>query len=158
LRISYSNGVVYVKFCKTLLIMERLMSHSDYEDSIDLPSVSDIEFRIKSRNHRVFLKQPLSIGMFVPCDLDGNVLMSIDDKEQYFRDCYDGGWWNQFVDYKVLYQQAKERCLFEGNFDTRSEGNPFVRLNNLEFHLNGLTIERLVGFNLKLTATALKKL
>ena len=48
--------------------MKNLMSHSDYEDSIDLPSVSDIEFRIKSRKHRQFIKQPLELWFFVPCD------------------------------------------------------------------------------------------
>ncbi len=45
-----------------------------------------------------FLKQPLELGMFVPCDLDGNVLIK---HNSYDSDIND-------------YSKAKERVIFEG--------------------------------------------
>lgn len=53
-----------------------------------------------------FLKQPLTLGMFVPCDLDGNVLEEPLHIELYEGDNYDS-------DCKK-YQQAKERIIFKG--------------------------------------------
>ena len=40
----------------------------------------------KIRNYANFLKQPLNIGMFVPCDEDGNVL-----EEPNIEDYFDDG-------------------------------------------------------------------
>lgn len=61
-----------------------------------------------------FLKQPLELWMFVPCDEYGNVL---EEPKEYF-DWYK---WGDFSKYgKSItpkckeYNQAKERCLFEG--------------------------------------------
>lgn len=58
-----------------------------------------------------FLKQPLTLGMFVPCDLDGNVLE-------------ESSWQLEWEKKKVCsinlcvksreYQEAKDRVLFEG--------------------------------------------
>jgi hypothetical protein len=65
-------------------------------------------------NYANFLNQPLTLGMFVPCGFDGNIIelpppssvaWSIDGKNQYDVGC-------------EIYQQAKERVLFEG-FDTK---------------------------------------
>ena len=53
------------------------------------------------RNYAKFLKQPLKLEMFVPCDEDGNVLEVV----PYYADGIE----------KVNeYKKAKERCLFEG--------------------------------------------
>lgn len=89
----------------------KLQSHSDYEESIDLPTVSDSEFRIKSRKHRQFLKQSLELGMFVSCDEHGNVLEN-DNLTEYDREMY--------FEEEMKYQQAKEKCLFEG-FELKGE-------------------------------------
>lgn len=56
-----------------------------------------------------FLKQPLTLGMFVPCDEDGNVLE------------IPTGWGNTNVDREMteedyFYQKAKERVLFTHDF------------------------------------------
>lgn len=70
-----------------------------------------------------FLKQPIELYMFVPCKLvDGVwvVMKTPDEKEQWFRDTYDNGWWGDFIKYKQEYQQAKEKCLFEG-FEFKGE-------------------------------------
>lgn len=50
-----------------------------------------------------FLKQPLKLEMFVPCDEDGNVFKNLDNSIQA----------PDFKDWKE-YKQAKEKVLFEG--------------------------------------------
>ncbi len=62
----------------------------------------------KFRNYADFLKQPLTLGMFIPCDLDGNVLEEPKceceteyDREGCYEKCYE-------------YINAKNRVLFEG--------------------------------------------
>lgn len=58
------------------------------------------KYRQVTRNYANFLKQPLTLGMFVPCDEEGNPLRPVGAP---------------FMKYEVeAYQQAKERVLFEG--------------------------------------------
>jgi hypothetical protein len=60
-----------------------------------------------------FLKQPLKLGMFVPCDLEGNVLKPYQSRcelncscgEEAVKDCKE--------DRYNEYQEAKDRVLFE---------------------------------------------
>ncbi len=67
-------------------------------------------FELKAR-YEALLNKEFGIGMFVPCDLEGNVLMppypikQIDPKKWSLR-VYDKSELN-------LYNQAKERILFE---------------------------------------------
>jgi len=150
--------------------MEILISHSDYEDSIDLPSVPDIEFRIKSRNHRAFLKQPLSIEMFVPCKLVDGVWVVMEEPEYYLL-WKKYGEFSQYgraiVSESVEYSKAKERCLFDG-FELSVEKEAIISDENTirihennTFSLNGkqvFIIEDLVKYKPKLTATALKQI
>lgn len=59
-----------------------------------------------------FLKQPLTLGMFVPCDLHGNVLEDIKNKTYTVGEVVPND-----KDYcKLLkeYQEAKDRVLFKG--------------------------------------------
>lgn len=143
----------------------KLMSHSDYEDSIDLPSVSDIEFRIKSRTYRQFLKQPSELWMFVACDEEGNVL----EEPDFYLD-------NEET--KKKHYLAKERCLFEGftikNYNTEEYDNieAVIKYNHCyvgikykdedKIRLNDIsrkeTIERLTSNYLQLTKTAIKQI
>jgi len=133
--------------------MDRLISMTDFVISMREDKEKDnIRKFWACERYANFLKQPLTLGMFVPCDLDGNVL------EESKCDCYTEYDREGCSENCSGYVNAKNRCLFEGKFDVRSEGNPFVRLNNIEFHLHGLTIERLVTFDLQLTQTALKQL
>lgn len=81
------------------------------------------EFKTRISRYADFLKQPLTLGMFVPCDADGNVLEEVKcNKECESCDCmYEHD----------LYQEAKDKVLFEG----------FELSGNIEsswiFHLNG---------------------
>lgn len=68
----------------------------------------------KSIKYAEFLKQPLQLGFFVPCDLLGNVL----EKPMYF-DKWESGIrenvsWEGWKTECEIYQQAKERVLFKG--------------------------------------------
>jgi len=121
-------------------------------------------FRDKVNNYANFLKQPLELWMFVPCDEDGNV---IPDKENHFT--------RKELDY---WEQAKERCLFEG-FEKVFEDDFKTVYCNSQLHICFgskniylgrqkdnriynkeilMTIEDLVKYNLQLTATAQKQL
>jgi len=87
-----------------------------------------------NKQYADFLKQPLELWMFVPCDEDGDVLEEIKPyQDNYFK-----------------YQKAKERCLFEVFFD----------LIALRYHISrGRTVEYFAQFDsLQLTPTALKQI
>jgi hypothetical protein len=121
----------------------------------------------KCNNYANLLKQPRELWMFVPCDEDGNVL-----EEPLKRDYNNVNINNSY--YKK-YQQAKERCLFEG-FELL--GNKCVLNRYFMIHfLNGeisieehfeeivtklgkqvKTIEDLIPYNLTLTASAQKQI
>ena len=62
------------------------------------------EYCDNTRNYANFLKQPLKLEMFVPCDSDGNVLANPNN--------------NMNLKYPKLkhqqYRQAKEKVLFKG--------------------------------------------
>lgn len=77
-----------------------------------------------------FMKQPLTLGMFVPC-YDGNILFS---KPNYY-DCFlNGSYVNhpQLINYEncVRYKKAEEKVLFEGV--------KIGRYGNGMFHFTGL--------------------
>jgi hypothetical protein len=113
---------------------------------------------VSIRDYANFLKQPLELWMFVPCDSDGNVL-----DEPKGTDLNDSFFAMQ-VDYNLetKYQQAKERCLFEG-FEVDSEKT--VNWNGIYIEqdsFNKINIEGLEYYcsstKIKLTPTAIKQL
>ena len=108
-----------------------------------------------------FLKQPLTLGMFVPCDEEGNVL------EEYIKTTHE----NHLDKYSICrhiskteikYQQAKDKVLFEGfeicnrtsNIDCVVCKDDHISLKLLK----GKTVEDLIYLNLKLTPNAIKQL
>jgi len=106
-----------------------------------------------------FLKQPLELWMFVPCDKGGNVLEEPKGYNYFMQDdengCYEGDDESKCREY----QQAKERCLFDG-------WNPIAKIditicieNELKHRLffpNCMDIENIVYTNTQLTKTAEK--
>jgi len=133
----------------------KLQSHLQYENSLDLQFLSDAEFRIKSKNHRVFQSKKLELGDFVPCDEYGNVLeekciFNTTDEDYIFNsDAFD------------KYQQAKEKVLFEG-FEVCNRTSKINCVVHKEDHitlslLKEKTIEYLVNRNLTLTPNAIKQ-
>ena len=60
-------------------------------------------------NYATFLKQPLKLEMFVPCDEDGDILEEPEDYEQRLPNMM-----TEYNDEIYRYEQAKEKVLFEG--------------------------------------------
>jgi len=118
-----------------------------------------------------FLKQPLEIWMFVPCDEEGGFF----EEPICYVDwvyCNENGLEKWFSNENELnqYQQAKERCLFEG-FEYNSETEQlkkgrlflFFSTNFCEAYLDGDTkylefIEEIADYDLQLTLTAQKQI
>lgn len=106
-----------------------------------------------------FLKQPLELWMFVPCDEDGSVL-----EEKHDCDCagnseYCSGC--KFVDTK--YQRAKERCLFAGCIAELNRSNNYYVIKHNDDLIwiswnKSKAIESLIIQELELTPTAQKQI
>ena len=91
--------------------MKKLISMTDFvlEQEKDV-NLGFKQFTKNVYNYANFLKQPLELWMFVPCDEDGNVL------EERLIENYenDFGLISDFKNYNKKYYEAKECCLLEG--------------------------------------------
>lgn len=125
-------------------------------------------------NYANFLTQPLTLGMFVPCDEDGNVLKK-PERNRYLASSERWGVSELNPEWKE-YDEAKERVLFEGcvlEYDDHRV--PFIKINNWEimptndylgWDENGNeqyfheSIESMIGWieDIELTPTALKQI
>lgn len=109
----------------------------------------DCEFAYPVRKYANFLKQPLALWMFIPCDDNENVLEQCDD----ICSCE--------CDKIKAFRKAKERCLFEG-FECQKQGGEYlVKFGNEPVWVNwnnSKTIENLARLKPKLTQTAIKQL
>jgi len=99
----------------------------------------------KIENYANFLKQPLAVWQFVPCDENGNILEEPVHYETWLKLHEFEGSTIGFDEYSK-YQQAKERCLFEGFSEKDARFSLFANE----------TIEDLIEYNLQLTKTAEK--
>lgn len=90
--------------------------------------------------HKDFLNQPLTLGMFVPCD-EYNVPIPEKDIETFYN--------TPMMDW---YEQAKERVLFE-NFELDEYGNLFYGLDGLISNWKDKPIEQLLHKDLDITLT-----
>ena len=130
--------------------MENLISMTDFvleQSSIlrhsgDSFNIKKYDYIIKSEYYAKFLKQPLELWMFVPCDKEGNVL----EKRAPLIGMYDLK--------TIKYQESKERCLFKG---FTYDGLQYIDYQNYCINvltLPKLTVENLIKYNLTLTETA----
>lgn len=129
-------------------------------------SVGFLGFTKNVINYANFLSQPLTLGMFVPCDEAGNVLDAPDAFDIVSSETYRTN----------LYRQAKDRVLFEGFEITRTHNltteNPCYVVSNGEkdvtFHIGlynfcegvkfAINIENLTFIQPTLTTTAINKI
>ena len=81
---------------------KELLRHSEYKN--DLENYANIIYK-----YAQFLKQPLNLGMFVPCDEDGDVLEKPEDYENRLPNMM-----TEYNDEVYRYKQAKEKVLFKG--------------------------------------------
>lgn len=144
--------------------MKKLQSMTDFVlDEQRFKEVSDTAI-FKVTNYANFLKQPLMLGMFIPCDESGNVLRKpIDISEFHPRD------WDVMNIEHSEYNKAKRKVLFKGveKFQV-PQGKEIYTLNNLPILLpdvNGKynlafglnTIEDLCKYEVELTESAIKQ-
>ena len=100
------------------------------------PSNTDSQFTDKVMAYANFLKQPLTLGMFVPCDLDGNIL-----QKEIGADFLSDHDMDKFLEY----EESKERILFQGwnveekCVDSIVIGNKEIPAS-IEFSENGIWI------------------
>ena len=143
--------------------MKNLISMTDFVLSQSEGSTIDLEqldwmnqeiYKLdRIRNYANFLKQPLELWMFIPCDEDGNVL-----KEDLFKNNPNLSSLKSYE--RIQYQQAKERCLFEG-FEVY-KGNPYnyhkARAFIKDYIEEKWTIEKIIHWELQLTTSAQRQI
>jgi len=127
-----------------LISMTDFVLEQEQPTYLEKEEFEDVFYKI--HNYAKFLKQPLELRMFVPCDENGNVL----EKPNAGMFGYDHVYNN--------YNKAQERVLFEG-FKVKGD----FWLSNGELYIDeefceNKTIEDLIDFDVTLTLTALKQL
>lgn len=117
------------------------------------------------------LKQPLNLGMFVPCDLEGNYL----EEPEYSIINYGASpeMFKVFEQEQKEFKEAKNRVIFEG-FNLKNKQNlemfSILSNNKIEFNYDDKyktfekerfyfeTIEDVIGLNIELNQTVKKQL
>ena len=148
---------------------KELLRHSEYKN--DLENYANIIY-----NYAQFLKHPLKLEMFVPCDEDGDILDEPEDYEVRLPNMM-----TEYNDEVYRYKQAKEKVLFEGfdlnqkdlsklenifcltkeyfqiTFFTKEKGCFIDNLKtNKTYEIK--TIEDLIEYDLQLTENAIKQI
>lgn len=110
-----------------------------------------------------FLKRPLKLGMFMPCDEEGNIF-----EEPKLccsgRECGCMGMPYNYSSHEELeeYYEAEERVLFEGFEVCTCNSELSVRKKNrlplMKSEMENMTVEDLVKGNLILTPIAIKQI
>lgn len=137
------------------------------------PPYNEVLMLIKISNYATFLKQPLQLGFFVPCDENGNVLEEPKKWESFLFDpCRCDLCIENTIECEN-YKKAKERVLFNNpivwndfnEMETLKIENNFFAWKKdkmVKFELNDIskneTIEDLVMYNLQLSETAIKQI
>jgi len=114
-----------------------------------------------------FMKQTLTLGMFVPCDENGIVLSEPERWSDYLKapESFDGNnEWGELYQYEI----AKEKVLFDGFVIAYIGGNIVSVVNKLDANIAfsketlksaiNKNIEWLVDYQLPLTESALKQI
>jgi len=120
-------------------------------------NVEDVAKYGKCFKYAVFLKQPLKLEMFVPCDDEGNVLEDGVYEARHIVAVTNDEKFKQ-------YQQAKEKVLFKGcRVILDNECNDYyIEINGDYFGWISddlpKNMEKIIGLNLELTEAAQKQL
>lgn len=160
-----------------------LQKANEYFNNGEYPKFN---FRNLVNNYALFLKLPLTLGMFVPCNEEDNVLEepTMEKYGYYFSNHQEeqSGWMYEEGEdeyYKVLekYQQAKERVLFKNVTIIKASQNSFniyikkeISLvyddncksfraaHSIEDLANSFNKRNLNEFHIELTQSALKQI
>jgi hypothetical protein len=144
----------------------KLIPMTDFVLSEKVKSTLDYATGYKMiQSYAKFLKQPLNLGMFVPCDKDGDVWKyppTKEEKEWAEKDRTDAE--QSFKKKEFYYNNAKERVLFKGFEIMHIEGCEVVYIDEDNFlytsELENYTIEYLIlcGFEIEITESAKKQI
>ena len=109
------NAMLHEGFFNFKINYMKLISMTDYVLEAYEKIENDREFSDKVFQYATFLKKPLQLGMFVPCDDDDNIL-------------HDPG---LIPSYELeQYCKAKEKVIFEG-FDVREQSTYSIVSSNV---------------------------
>lgn len=140
--------------------MKTLISMTDFVLSNEVKSTLEYSDSYKIiRSYAQFLKQPLTLGMFVPCDEDGNVLEEPKNYELWIKRALNIPYDLDLSKYEK-YQQAIERVLFEG-FELLNKSTERVTWRSANFDFSMSTFSNIEGMShlpLTLTPYALKQI
>jgi hypothetical protein len=107
----------------------------------------------KIENYSKFLKQPLTLGMFVPCDLYGNV---VEEKSIFNTTDEDYIFDSESFD---KYKQAKERVLFYGFKEIEDRDKTYLHSDSFgsvfidkKWAIRHCLVEDLIGIELTKSA------
>ena len=96
----------------------KLISMTDFVLLEGNPSNTDSQFADKVMAYANFLKQPLTLGMFIPCDENNDPLIE-PKEENYSKE-------NNLFAYDLFeYKKAKEKVLFNG-FEIQKQGGEYL--------------------------------
>lgn len=142
-----------------------LLSMTDFIDKYLHTGDAVLQIRTLGR-YKDFLKQPLKLEMFVPCDEDGDVLSEPKELDKYCKaekcNCGNDGEYERDCSF-IEYKKSKEKVLFEGfEFVSRTDETWLFKINGNFPRIVGkkLTIESLRIFKdkIKLSQTALNSI
>jgi hypothetical protein len=141
-------------------IMSKLISMTEFV--LDYAEVLTVVDNFKDAKHTLnkifnyanFLSQPLTLGMFVPCD-DNNVPLK--EPKGWKAFIQENGWKSLHSDALNrcrLYVQAKDKVLFEGFKYLKDDEGYYLEHNNVTLfpeEFGNTTIEHLIQDDLTLT-------
>jgi len=140
----------------TDFVLEQIGIYNTYESELELKTI---------RSYAIFLKQPLKLEMFVPCDDEGNVVKK--PKMLYYDSMTGWSCPQDEIDYEDKmrpYEQAKEKVLFEGCSISKLMPDNYYQVYCDSDRILWLswnkskTIEDLILSNLTLTESAKKQI
>jgi hypothetical protein len=141
----------------------KLISMTDFVMEQSKTKQSTSEFKESIVNYSNFLKQPLTLGMFLPCDLDGKILNLQKESDHFMY--YNGKEFlpNEKEKYMKFYNEAKNRVLFEGFKQKIWKGKTYLHNDSFgsvylekNWVLPHCFVEDLIG--IELTKSAIKKI
>jgi hypothetical protein len=127
--------------------MKKLITMTDFVLEQDFTiSVQSLTNQWASRYNKImsyakFIKQPLELWMFVPCDENGYVLKFDYPQNKAFDDVAQ-------IEFEKQYQQAKEICIFNNNLLSLIEIKELIT--------QGKTIEFLINYHYEKTGSYLE--
>lgn len=149
--------------------MEKLIGMSNFVlEQRENKGIDSIKRFWNCEEYAKLLKTPLTLGILLPCDLEGNVLekptpTDFDNYHEEYGNILDAEGTKEYEEALEQYQQALDRVLFEGFHIEKHENNSFSIIceNNILnvmwnfsdergwFPARGIkTIEDLVPYNL----------